>query len=128
MEEAGYQKWTRVCESLSTKDINFYFNEREIWWCIWGLNIGHEENGKNELFERPVLILKKINKDLFIGAPLTTKYRGESYKFSIGKIKGEYNYVLIDHFRSLSIKRLEEKIATLNNKTFDQIQKIIFSK
>lgn len=122
-----YQKWAEICNKIENKKNLPYFNEREIWWCVLGLNIGFEENGKNELFERPILILKKINRNLFIGAPLTTKYKGESYKFSIGKIRGSYSYVLIDHVRTLSIKRLEEKISTLNINSFNQIKKIIFS-
>ena len=32
------------------------FHEREIWWCSIGINLGDEQDGKNELFERPVLI------------------------------------------------------------------------
>jgi mRNA interferase MazF len=37
-----------------------YFYEREIWWCSIGLNVGYEQDGKNDNFERPVLVLKKI--------------------------------------------------------------------
>jgi hypothetical protein len=37
------------------------FREKEIWWCSIGINIGDEQDGKNELFERPVLILRKFN-------------------------------------------------------------------
>ena len=41
-----------------------FFKEREIWWASIGSNVGSEEDGKNNDFERPVLILKKFNKDL----------------------------------------------------------------
>ena len=37
------------------------FHEREIWWSSIGLNVGDEEDGKNDLFERPVLVLRKFN-------------------------------------------------------------------
>ena len=36
-----------------------------------GLNIGYEQDGKGEDFLRPVLILKKFNKRVFLGIPLT---------------------------------------------------------
>lgn len=94
-----YQKWSQVCESLVEKDIKFYFREKEIWWCHLGFNIGQEENGKHKIFERPVLILKKVKKNLFIGVPLTTKYKNEYYKFPIGKINGVINYVLWQQIR-----------------------------
>lgn len=45
----------------SSQEQPVYFREREIWWCSVGINIGDEEDGKNNLFERPVLILKKFN-------------------------------------------------------------------
>ena len=48
------------------------FNEREIWWCSVGLNIGYEIYGKNELFNRPVLIIKKFSSSIFLGLPLTS--------------------------------------------------------
>ena len=47
------------------------FNERDIWWCSIGVNVGYEVNGKNGPFERPVLIIKKYNNDMFFGLPLT---------------------------------------------------------
>ena len=39
-----------------------YFKEKDIWWASLGANIGHEQDGKNESFERPILVLKKFNK------------------------------------------------------------------
>lgn len=42
----------------SEGEILFY--EREIWWCSLGVNIGFEQDGTNDLFERPVLVIKKI--------------------------------------------------------------------
>ncbi len=30
-------------------------------WCSIGINVGDEEDGKNELYERPVLVIKKFN-------------------------------------------------------------------
>ena len=39
------------------------FAEGEIWWVSLGQNVGYEANGKNEKFERPVLVVRKFNKD-----------------------------------------------------------------
>jgi len=41
---------------------DFFFLEGEVWWTALGVNIGHEIDGKNEFCERPVVILKKIDK------------------------------------------------------------------
>lgn len=120
-----YEEWINLKKVLEEKEINFHFREKEIWWCHLGLNVGQEENGKHQNFERPVLILKKINKNLFIGIPLTTKYKNEYYKFPIGEIKGETNYVLWQQIRILSSKRLQEKIIDLSSNFFEQIIKIV---
>jgi hypothetical protein len=37
------------------------FHEREIWWCSLGVNLGDEQDGKNNLFERPVLVVRKTS-------------------------------------------------------------------
>ena len=33
------------------------FKERDIFWVSIGQNIGYEQNGKSDIFSRPVLIL-----------------------------------------------------------------------
>jgi hypothetical protein len=58
-----FDLWNTAKQNLDIKilDEKFRVHEREIWWCSMGVNIGDEEDGKNELFERPVLILRKFN-------------------------------------------------------------------
>lgn len=50
-----------------------YIKEREVWWISIGINVGAEIDGKNELFERPVLIFRKVGREQFYGLPLTSK-------------------------------------------------------
>lgn len=45
---------------------DIYFREKEIWWAALGKNVGYETDGKHELFERPVLILNKYSKDIWV--------------------------------------------------------------
>lgn len=80
----NYIDWARLCKKIENREPKLHFRKREVWWCHLGQNIGNEEDGKHNLFERPILILKKINNQLFVGLPLTTKYSGEHYKFCIG--------------------------------------------
>lgn len=57
-------KWhkIKIDIQLAVDKSNLYFYEKDVWWASLGANIGHEEDGKNKKFERPVLILKKFNK------------------------------------------------------------------
>jgi hypothetical protein len=61
-----FDGWIKKKKSLheSSKEKAAYFYEREIWWCSIGINIGFEQDGKNEHFERPVLVLRKFNRFL----------------------------------------------------------------
>jgi hypothetical protein len=65
--QKDFDKWHNKKKKLDKNkiDYNFFYHEREIWWSSIGLNIGVETNGKSDHFERPVLIVKKFNKDMF---------------------------------------------------------------
>lgn len=89
-----------------------YFHEREIWWASIGANIGYEENGKNDNYERPVLILKKFNKEIFWGLPLTSKEKTGKYYFTTTHNNKKYS-VIISQLRILSSKRLLRNIRKL---------------
>ena len=70
--------------NIQKKDIEnripIYVSERDIWFCSMGINIGSEQDGKHELFERPVLVIKKVSLNTFIGLPLTSnKKKGSWY-------------------------------------------------
>jgi len=45
------------------------FYEREVWWCITGVNVGVEIAGKHELFLRPVVVIRKFNKHMALIVP-----------------------------------------------------------
>ncbi|WP_375493332.1 type II toxin-antitoxin system PemK/MazF family toxin [uncultured Nostoc sp.] len=80
-------------------------NEREIWWCSIGVNIGDEEDGKNHLYNRPVLILKKFNNRIFWGLPLTSSTKKKNNYFLVD-FKGKQQSVMLSHLRLYDAKRL----------------------
>ena len=77
--EKEYDKWNQLKKSLSIKESTIFFHEREIWYCSLGKNIGYEEDGKNELFERPVLVIRKFNNEIFLAIPLTSSKKDNEY-------------------------------------------------
>ncbi len=98
-----------------------YFKDREIWWCSLGLNIGYEENGKNQNFERPVLILKKYNRFILLAVPFTSKKKIGKYYHRSGYLGKNY-YVILSQLRLISSKRLRRKIRILSQKEFFEIK------
>ncbi len=64
-----FENWNKLKQKLESRKNIPTFKEREIWWCSIGVNIGCEEDGKNQLFNRPILIIRKFNNNMFLGAP-----------------------------------------------------------
>ena len=97
-----------------------YFHEKEIWWCSLGVNIGSEQDGKNASFERPVLIIKRINNDLLWILPLSTKLSNNYYRINT-RNTGHESQINISQIRAVSSKRLLRKISKIDNAQFIKI-------
>lgn len=112
------------------KDINVseredvFFREREVWWCSIGLNVGFEENGKGELFNRPVLILKKYGSKTFLGIPISSTKKKGSFYYPI-TLNDNLNVCLLTHARLLDFRRLTQKITVLSQDQFQDIRKAL---
>lgn len=118
--EQDYDKWNNLKKILSEDKSNIFFHEREIWYCSLGKNIGYEEDGKNELFERPILIIKKFNNDIFLTIPLTSSQKNNKYYFKYKLNDQEYSGIL-SQIRLLDRKRLSRKIGMIKEEDFKKI-------
>ena len=96
------------------------FKEREIWWCSIGVNIGFESDGKNRLFNRPILVIRKFNNRLFWGVPLTTKIKDNPYyhRFLFNE---KAQCAMITHLRLYDSKRMTHKMGQLSKNQFKPI-------
>ncbi|MDD2785727.1 MAG: type II toxin-antitoxin system PemK/MazF family toxin [Patescibacteria group bacterium] len=118
--------WTKIKIRLHIKEppTKLYFYEREIWWASLGANIGYEQDGKNEVFERPVLVIKKFNKDLFWMVPLTRQGKENRYYFKLRQ-DNENSFIILSQIRTISSKRLIRKIRMVDEKEYLDIKKRI---
>ena len=121
-----FQGWHIRKEKLHERetDKKVYFYEREIWWCCLGLNIGFEQDGKNDQFERPVLVLKRFNKDVLWILPLTSKNKTGKYYYQF-EYKGRKYSVILSQLRLISSKRLLRKIRTFSWDDFNEVRKLV---
>jgi mRNA interferase MazF len=101
-----------------------YFKERQIWWASLGQNVGNEENGKNRNFERPVLILKKINNQNFWALPITSQVKERKYRYNFKRKNLEYS-IKISQIRLLNYKRLLRLIGNISKDDFENIKEKI---
>jgi mRNA-degrading endonuclease toxin of MazEF toxin-antitoxin module len=101
--QKDFDGWNTLKKNIDHQNKNSFGQAKDIWWCSLGLNIGSEEDGKNELFERPVLILKVFNKNMVRVVPLTSKL-----------IQDE-NHVLITYGAHVSSTKLSQ-LKTISTK------------
>jgi mRNA-degrading endonuclease toxin of MazEF toxin-antitoxin module len=113
-----FDAWNKLKKTIETdRTDHLPFNEREIWWCSLGVNLGSEENGKNELFERPVLVMKRFNMSTAIIIPLTTKHKENPY-YHLIEHDGKTSSVILSQARLASVKRFHRIMTTISTYEF----------
>lgn len=131
MYKKDFDGWIQVKKRVNSEPISedLFYHEREVWWCALGINVGSEIDGKHQNFERPVLVIKKINREQFYGIAITSKHKsGKHYvQITYGDHKGT---VCLSQLRNLSSNRLLRKIDMANSADFqnviDEIRKYLF--
>lgn len=115
-----FNNWNEKKKIIDQKEISsgIFFNEREIWWGSLGVNIGYEQDGKNEDFERPLLIVKKFNRSIVWVLPLTTIAKDNKFHY---KLKSSGSFVILSQIRLVSTKRFLRLIETINENEFKEI-------
>ena len=122
--EKDFEKWHFLKSALHNTIIVPEFRERDVWWCSIGANIGVEEDGKHDTFERPVLIVRKFNKEMFFGVPLTSRTKESIYHFSFS-LHDNVSTAKLSQMRLWSVKRLIRRIGKIGEEQFGEIQKRI---
>ncbi|MFW0837820.1 MAG: type II toxin-antitoxin system PemK/MazF family toxin [Candidatus Komeilibacteria bacterium] len=118
-------EWTKLKVRIHIAENRcLYYREKEIWWTSLGMNIGYEQDGKNAKFERPVIIIKKFNKEIFWAIPTTTKPRDGSYYYNF-TFKDQSQTIILPPLRLLSSKRLIRKIGIIDDDVFIDVKKKI---
>jgi len=95
-----------------------FFHEREIWFCFLGANVGFEQDGQGEDFQRPVVIIKKFNNEICWAIPLSqTKKRGRYY-FAFSFNSKITSVAILSQIKLLDVHRFSRKIGYMNEKDF----------
>ena len=114
--------WIQYKTLLHSSPKNIVFKEKQVWWCILGVNIGVETDGKNQKFNRPVLVVKKFNHSQFWGIPLTSQIKAENDLYFKIKVKGKDSYLCLSQMRVLDSKRLNNLILQMDESNFGQVK------
>ncbi|OGD69732.1 hypothetical protein A3I18_01855 [Candidatus Campbellbacteria bacterium RIFCSPLOWO2_02_FULL_35_11] len=118
----NFDEWNKRKKEIDFKQKTILPKKREVWWISVGLNIGVEEDGKNNEFERPVLVIKTFNRQCFLGIPITSADKNnKKYYFPINHNKNEY-FLILSQIRLFSTKRLSRKIYNIESDVFKKIK------
>ena len=108
-----FEIWTKEKKTIDLFKKRVVFNEREIFYAKLGTNIGFEQDGKNDNFLRPVLILRKFNTNIASIIPLTTVEKKNIFHFDCSFNKNKKSFAILSQIRLIDSKRLMNKIGKL---------------
>lgn len=74
-----FDTWNTLKKHIDQKQFLAFVHAREVWWCSLGLNVGHEQDGKHAAFERPILVLRKFNRESVLVVPITSQLKRTPY-------------------------------------------------
>lgn len=117
-----FDKWNELKKKINKETDslnNIYWREREIWFCSIGVNIGSELDGKNDFFERPVLILKKVSSTTFLAVPLTSKRKEGSWYVPL---RSADSSAIISQIRLVDCSRLNRRIRLLDDSEYEFVR------
>jgi mRNA-degrading endonuclease toxin of MazEF toxin-antitoxin module len=117
-----FNNWNIEKQNLErNKRSELIFHAREIWWCSIGVNLGDEQDGKNRLYERPVLVLRKFNNKVAWILPMTTKNKIGDYYYQL-EHDGNVSSVILSQLKLVSVKRFRRLIRQISQYQFALIQ------
>ena len=122
--QKDFDLWNSRKKIINLKNKEIFCNQREIWWCSIGLNVGSEEDGKNELFERPVLVMNVFNRDMLRVVPLTSRCKNDLFHVQI-KYGGMVGSAIISQMKTISARRLSRKLCRLDVAQFEDVRRNI---
>jgi hypothetical protein len=117
-----FDEWNELKKKIDNKNIKIKFSVRNIYLMSVGQNVGYETFGKGDEFLRPVLVYKKLSKEIFIGIPLTSKQKEGSYYFSFN-FKGKTSVAMFNQIRVFDIRREKVFYGRISQNTFDNLKK-----
>ena len=122
--QAEFDTWNEQKKSIHNIQQCPMFKEREVWWCSLGANVGDEQNGKGSSFTRPVLVLKKFNRNLFLGVPMSTKIKDNKFYHRISFREKEQS-ALLSQIKVIDAKRLKDKMGEITGNEMAKLKQVI---
>ena len=122
MSNKPFDEWNTLKKQLEGRQTFPFFKEREVWFAAVGVNVGHEEDGKNTKHERPVLVLKRFNKNLFFGVAFSSIFKPENDFYHTIFLNGRASSVILSQAKVYCSRRLFRRMAILDKPEFEVVK------
>ncbi len=120
-----FDEWNTLKKNLHNREVidknnkvKILAKSRELWWCHVGLNIGSEEDGKSNEFQRPVIIINRLSPTTYLIVPTTSKFKEHIFRLKMTTDDGKFSYALIDQIKVIDARRLKRKIEVVRERDF----------
>jgi len=127
MKKDLFERWNNKKIEVDTKthscEGEVYIKERDVWDCFVGKNIGFEQDGGGEEFLRPVLIIKKFNRNMCWIVPLSTKQKDLDFYYNFIDHNSKKVSIILAQLRLISSNRLKRKMYKIEKNHFNNIKK-----
>jgi mRNA interferase MazF len=117
-----FDDWNEIKKDIDIREKIITPKEREVYWVSIGENIGYEQNGKGDIFSRPVLILKRFSRNIFFGIPLSTQTKEGNWFYNFTFLDNPTNAIVVQG-RLYDTKRLENRLGMIGKDDFVNIKK-----
>ena len=120
----NFDEWNEVKKTIQYSMVSdrTFFYEREVWWVRLGINIGDEEDGKDDGYIRPVIILRKYSKRSFLAIPMSSVTKSSIYYYEFN-FKGENVSAILSQIRFMDSRRLFKIEGKISKEEFAKLIK-----
>lgn len=110
--DKDFDGWNKIKKKIDYSSNKKTVKLGEVYWCKLGLNVGVEQNGRQDNFERPVIVIKKFSNKIVLIAPLTTQsHEGNWYLDTI--LFNRKQQVILNQIKPIDTKRLLNSIGQM---------------
>ena len=117
-----FKKWHSKKSSLNELPDPPFSHEGEIWFCHLGVNIGSEQDGLGNDFLRPIAIIRKFNREILWGVPLTRTQKKSLYYFAF-PFKEAISVAILSQVRLIDARRLGYLLGSMASKDLVEMRK-----
>lgn len=122
VNKKDYLSWHKIKFDINSQKERPHFHAREIWFCSLGFNIGFEQDGSGSDYLRPVIILKKFNKEVCLIVPLTKNKKNGIHYFSFSYIDEIESTAILSQIRLIDSKRLKYLSGYISENSFKMLK------